>query len=109
MRTINLCYLVPAFLILTLVDPGAAVGGQVESETVTVTRSCSSSIRLNVNTNNGYTTVLFNGEKVFSGKTSGKVLTDSEIRNCKGYAAVWDGRILIWQSSEEAASVLTAP
>ncbi len=97
------------FLVLGLVHPGAEAGSHAESETVTVTRSCSNSISLNVNTTNGYTNVLFNGKKVFSGKTQGRVLANSEIRDCTAYAAVWDGNTVLWENGENAAAVLKKP
>jgi len=109
MNKVYIFLAVPIFLALGLVHPGAQAGSHTESETVTVTRSCSNSIRLNVNSTNGYTTVLFNGKKVFSGKTRGRVLTNSEIRDCKAYAVVWDGKTVLWQNNEDATTVLKKP
>jgi len=109
MSKVNLVLAAPFVLALGLVHSGAQAGGQAESETITVTRSCSNSVRLNVNTVNGYTTVLFNGKKVFSGKTRGRVLSNSEIRDCKAYVAVWDGKGVLWQNTDDAATVLEKP
>jgi hypothetical protein len=109
MNKVYIFLAVPIFLALGLVHPGAQAGSHTESETVTVTRSCSNSIRLNVNSTNGYTTVLFNGKKVFSGKTQGAVLANSEVRDCKAFAAVWDDMAVLWQNREDAATVLKKP
>jgi hypothetical protein len=109
MSKLNLFLAVPIFLALGLVHPGAQAGSHAESETVTVTRSCSNSVRLNVNTTNGHTIVRFNGKKVFSGKTQGAVLANSEVRDCKAFAAVWDDMAVLWQNREDAATVLKKP
>ena len=100
---------IPILLALSLAHPGAQAGDHAESKTVIVTRSCSNSIRLHVNTTNGHTTILFNGKKVFSGKTSGRVLSNSEIQDCTAYAAVWDGKTVLWQNTEDATTVLKKP
>lgn len=58
---------------------------------------------LSVMTENGFSTVQFNGKKVWSGKTTGKVAGKSSSVNGKEYAAVFDGNKLLWESEKGAA------
>lgn len=58
---------------------------------------------LSVMTENGFSTVQFNGRKVWSGKTTGKVAAKSASVNGKEYAAVFEGSKLLWESEKGAA------
>jgi hypothetical protein len=58
---------------------------------------------LSVMTENGFSTVQFNGKKVWSGKTTGKVAGKSASVNGKEYAAVFDGNKVLWESEKGAA------
>lgn len=61
---------------------------------------------ISVSTNNGQTTVTYNGKEVFSGPTKGKVTSRAASRNGKDYAAAWDDDKVIWENVKGAAEML---
>jgi membrane-associated protease RseP (regulator of RpoE activity) len=58
-------------------------------------------------TKNGQTTVTYKGKQVFSGPTTGAISTQSVIENDKEWAAVFDGKKVLWENVPGAARHLT--
>jgi hypothetical protein len=64
---------------------------------------------LSVKSENGSTTVVWNGQEVWKGETSGKVSSASSSENGKEFAAAFDGDRIIWESEAGAAQKVKAP
>jgi hypothetical protein len=58
---------------------------------------------ISVNNNNGKTVVVYNGQEVWSGETSGKVSAKCVTENGKEYAAARDGEKVLWENVPGAA------
>jgi hypothetical protein len=58
---------------------------------------------LKVTSENGITTIVYNGQQVFAGATSGPVSAKAISDNGAEYAAAFDGQRVIWESVPGAA------
>jgi hypothetical protein len=61
---------------------------------------------INVTSENGQTKVVYKGQEVFSGPTSGQVSAQAVNDNGQEYAAAFDGDKVIWENTPGAASHL---
>lgn len=53
---------------------------------------------ISVSTQNGVSTITYQGKQVWSGKTTGKVLGRSKMVGDVSYAAAFDGNKVIWEN-----------
>jgi membrane-associated protease RseP (regulator of RpoE activity) len=65
-----------------------------------------SSAGISARTENGSTTITYNGEQVFSGPTSGRISTQCISENGSDYAAAFDGDKVLWENKPGSAARL---
>ena len=78
----------------------------VFSTNITMTSSAMLKTGLSSKTENGQTIVIYNGEQVYHGPTTGKVTTRVLNENEKEWAAAWDGDKVLWENTPGAAKHL---
>jgi len=62
--------------------------------------------KISVTSKNGEAKVIYNGQQVFAGPTTGQVSTRCVSNNGKEYAAAFDGDKVIWENTPGAADQL---
>ena len=68
----------------------------------TIQSNASGGSGIEVKTVNGETTIRYNGETVWSGKTEGPVRAQAANINGEAYAAAYEGDKLLWENREGA-------
>jgi hypothetical protein len=103
----NAVYIGGALVIAAVILGGsvAALGAETSkrSSASDTAPSADSSASISVKTENGQTTVTYNGKDVFTGATKGMVTAKASSENGTEYAAAFDDEKVIWENVPGAA------
>ncbi|MEN9360747.1 MAG: hypothetical protein RL095_2282 [Verrucomicrobiota bacterium] len=92
-----------AAALLHFAAPAEAAKPQ-EAANKSSSQSQSSSSSISSRTENGQTTITFNGQEVWKGATTGKVRAQTLSREGQSFAAAFDGDQVLWESSKGAGA-----
>ena len=91
-------YLFRSLLTLVLLSCWSSLPAQGQNAASVEKSASNASAVISVSTSNGKTTITYQGKKVWSGKTTGKVTGKAKSVDGVDYAAAFDGDKVIWEN-----------